>query len=54
MIDINPGYDYIYKVITFTEGSYQVNHINASIQQNIPNEFIKLVIDQDSERCKNF
>ena len=52
VIDINQGYDYIYKVITFTEVAYEVNHINAIIQQKIPNESIKLVIHQSSAWCK--
>ena len=54
MIDINQGYDYIDKVITFTENAYEVNHINAIIQQKTPNESIKLIIDQGSARCKIF
>ena len=52
MIDINKGYDYIDKTITFTEGAYKVNHINAIIQQKIYNESIKLVVDKGSARCK--
>ena len=51
MIDINQGFDYIDKVVTFTEGAYEGNHINAIIQQKIPNESIKLVIDQTFARC---
>ena len=31
--------------LIFTEGAYKVNHINAIIQQKIPNESIKLIID---------
>ena len=54
VIDINQGYDYIDKVITFTGGAYEVNHINAICQQKIPNESIKLVVDQGSARCKIF
>ena len=54
MININQGYDYIDKVIPFTKGAYEVNHINAIIQQQIPNESIKVVVDQGSARCKIF
>ena len=53
-IDLNQGYYYVDKIILFTEGSYEVNHINAIIQQKIPNQSIKLVIDQESARCKIF
>ena len=53
-IDLNQGYNYVDRVITFTEGAYEVNNINAIIQQKIPNESIKLVIDQGSARCKIF
>ena len=42
----------VLKTLTFTEGAYKVNHINAIIQQKVPNESIKLVIDQGSARCK--
>ena len=52
VIDINHGYDFIDKVITLTEGAYKFNHINAIIEQKIPNESIKLVVDQASSRCK--
>ena len=31
-----------------------MNHINAIIQQKVPNESIKLVVDQGSARCKIF
>ena len=40
--------------MTFTEGSYEVKDINAIIQQKVPNESIKLVVDQGSARCKMF
>ena len=40
------------KTVTLTEGANEVNHINAIIQQKIPNESIKLVIYQGSARCK--
>ena len=44
----------VLKTLTITEGAYEVNNINAIIQQNNPNESIKLVIDQGSARCKIF
>ena len=52
----------VLKTLTITEGAYEVNNINAIIQQklnartegSIPNESIKLVIDQRSARCKIF
>ena len=44
----------VLKTWTITEGAYEVNNINAIIQQKIPNESIKLVIDQGSARCKIF
>ena len=33
------------KVITFTEGAYEVKDINAHIQFKVPNESIKLIVD---------
>ena len=42
----------ILRTLTFTEGAYEVNHINAIIQQKVSNESIKLVVDQGSARCK--
>ena len=42
------------KIIQFTEVAYKVNNINAFIQQKIPNESIKLVVDQGSARCNTF
>ena len=44
----------ILRTLTFTEGAYKVNHIIAIIQQKVPNESIKLVVDQVSARCKIF
>ena len=44
----------ILKTLTFTEGAYEVNHINAIIQQKVPNESIKLVVDIGSAWCKIF
>ena len=44
----------VLKTLTLTEGAYEVNHINAIIQQKVPNESIKLVVDQGSARCKIF
>ena len=44
----------VLKTLTFTKGAYKVNNINAIIQQKVPNESIKLVVDQDSARCKIF
>ena len=44
----------ILKTLTFTEGAYEVNNINAIIKQKILNESIKLVVDQGSARCKIF
>ena len=42
------------RILTFTKGAYEVNYINAIIQQNVPNESIKIVVDQGSARCKIF
>ena len=42
----------VLRTLTFTEGAYEVNHINANIQQKVPNESIILVVDQGSARCK--
>ena len=44
----------VLKILTFTKGSYEVKDINAIIQQKVPNESIKLVVDQGSARCKIF
>ena len=44
----------VLRTLTFTEGAYEVNHINAIIQQKVPNKSIKLVVDQGSARCKIF
>ena len=44
----------ILRILTFTEGAYKVNHINSIIQQEVPNESIKLVVDQGSAKCKIF
>ena len=56
--DINDKFYYIEnsepKVITFTEGAYEVEDINAQIQLTIPNEAIKLIVDQGFGRCKVF
>ena len=35
----------VLRTLTFTERAYEVNHINAIIQQKVPNESIKLVVD---------
>ena len=56
--DINDKFYYIEngnpKVITFTEGAYEVKDINAQIQLTVPNEAIRLIVDQGSWRCKIF
>ena len=52
VIDLNQGYDYVDKVIIFTEASYEVKDINANLQLKIPNESIKLIVDQGSGRCR--
>ena len=44
----------VLRTLTLTEGAYEVNHINAIIQQKVLNESIKLVVDQGSARCKIF
>ena len=44
----------VLRTLTFTEGAYEINHINAIIQQKVSNESIKLVVDQGSARCKIF
>ena len=44
----------VLKTLTFTESAYDVNYINAIIQQKVLNESIKLVVDQGSARCKIF
>ena len=43
-----------HKVITFTEGAYEVKDINAHIQFKVLNQSIKLIVDQGSGRCKVF
>ena len=53
-IDLNQGYEYVDKVITFTESSYKAKDINANLQLKIPNESIKLVVDQGTGRCESF
>ena len=56
--DINDKFNYIEngepKVITFTEVAYEVKDINTQIQFNVPNEAIRLIVDQGSGRCKIF
>ena len=56
--DINDKFYYlkndVLKTLTTTDGVYEVNNINAIIQQKIPTESIKLVIDQGSARCNIF
>ena len=44
----------ILKTLTFTEGAYGVRDINANLQLKIPNESIKLIVDQGTGRCKIF
>ena len=44
----------VHKAITFTEGAHEVKDINAHIQFKVPNESIKLIVDQGSGRCKVF
>ena len=44
----------VLRTLTITEGAYEVNYINAIIQQKVPNESIKLVVDKGSTRCKIF
>ena len=39
--------------LKLTKGAYEVKAINAIIQHKIPNESIKLVVDQGSARCKS-
>ena len=40
------------KTLTFIEGAYEVKDINANLQLKIPNESIKLVVDQGTGRCR--
>ena len=40
------------KTLTFIENSYEVKDINANLQLKILYEFIKLVVDQGTGRCK--
>ena len=42
----------VLKTLTITKGAYEGNRINAIIQQKVPNEYIKLVVDHSSARCK--
>ena len=44
----------ILKTLTFTEGAYKVKDINVNLQLKLPNELIKLIVDQDTGRCKIF
>ena len=44
----------VHKEITFTDSAYEVKDINANIQFKVPNESIKLIVDQGSGRCKVF
>ena len=44
----------VLKTLTFIEGAYEVKDINANLQLKIPNESIKLVVDQGSAKCKIF
>ena len=44
----------VLKTLTFTEGAYKVKDINANLQLKIPNESIKLIVDQGTGRCKIF
>ena len=42
------------KTLTFIENAYEVKDINANLQLKIPNESIKLVVDQGTGRCRIF
>ena len=44
----------VLRTLTFTVYAYEVNNINAIIQQKVPNESIKLVVDQGSAKYKIF
>ena len=42
----------ILRPLTITKVAYEVNNINTDLQLKIPNDSIKLVLDQGSARCK--
>ena len=42
------------KTLTFTEGAYEIRNINANLQLKLPNESIKLIVYQDTIRCRIF
>ena len=44
----------ILKTLTFTEGAYEVKDINVNLQLKLPNESIKLIVDQGTGRCRIF
>ena len=44
----------VLKTIAITEGAYEIKDINAILQHRIPKKSIKLVVDQDSAKCKIF
>ena len=44
----------VLKTLTFTEGAYEIRDINTNLQFKIPNESIKLIVDQGTGRCKIF
>ena len=44
----------VLKTLTFSDSAYEVNNINRNLQLKITNEFIKLVINQVSAKCKIF
>ena len=44
----------ILKTLIFTEGAYEVKDINVNLQLKLPNESIKLIVDQGTGRCRIF
>ena len=44
----------VLKTLTFTEGAYKIWDINVNLQLKLPNESIKLIVDQGTGRCRIF
>ena len=44
----------ILRTLTFTKGAYKVKDINVNLQLKLPNESIKLIVDQGTGRYKIF
>ena len=44
----------VLKTIAVSEGAYEVKNFNAILKNKLPNESIRLVVDQGSAKCKFF